>query len=106
MLEDTNINSYNECAIFITMNPTYSGRTELPDNLKSLFRPVSMIIPDSLLISEKLLYSYRFFEAKALKQILVYTFCLTKQHLSQRVHYDFRLRAIKICPRPQQECSS
>lgn len=78
------------------MNPNYSGRTELPDNLKSLFRPVSMIIPDSMLISEILLYSYGFFEAKSLAQKIVYTFYLAKQQLSQQVHYDFGLRAIKI----------
>jgi hypothetical protein len=78
------------------MNPNYSGRTELPDNLKSLFRPISMIIPDSMLISEILLYSYGFFEAKSLAQKIVYTFYLAKQQLSQQVHYDFGLRAIKI----------
>nr|XP_032639292.1 dynein heavy chain 11, axonemal isoform X5 [Chelonoidis abingdonii] len=90
-----NITLKTSIGIFITMNPGYAGRTELPENLKALFRPCAMVVPDIELICEIMLIAEGFTGARLLARKFITLYTLCRELLSKQDHYDWGLRAVK-----------
>ncbi|TNJ29738.1 IAD-1alpha dynein heavy chain [Giardia muris] len=95
LLEGREISLKPTASIFITMNPGYAGRTELPDNLKALFRPIIMTKPDNAIIAEVMFLAEGFLQSRVLSKKMTVLYQLASEQLSKQYHYDFGLRALK-----------
>ena len=90
-----NIKLNHQIGIFLTMNPSYSGRNQLPDNIKQLFRQMVMVKPEKDVIAQVTLYSQGYKTAERLSLKMVSLFELCGSQLSSQSHYDFGLRILK-----------
>ena len=95
MFQGSEIRLTPSVGLFITMNPGYAGRIELPENLKTLFRPCAMVIPDYELIAEIMLVAEGFIDARILARKFLTLYTLCAELMSKQDHYDWGLRAIK-----------
>nr|4W8F_A Chain A, Dynein heavy chain lysozyme chimera [synthetic construct]4W8F_B Chain B, Dynein heavy chain lysozyme chimera [synthetic construct]7MI1_A Chain A, Chimera protein of Dynein and Endolysin [synthetic construct]7MI3_A Chain A, Fusion protein of Dynein and Endolysin [synthetic construct]7MI6_A Chain A, Fusion protein of Dynein and Endolysin [synthetic construct]7MI8_A Chain A, Fusion protein of Dynein and Endolysin [synthetic construct] len=82
-------------AVFITLNPGYNGRSELPENLKKSFREFSMKSPQSGTIAEMILQIMGFEDSKSLASKIVHFLELLSSKCSSMNHYHFGLRTLK-----------
>lgn len=68
----------------------------MPDNLKAILRPVSMMVPDFVLIAEIMMFAEGFSTAKTPARKMVAIMELSQQQFSNQDHDDFGLWSFVI----------
>jgi dynein heavy chain len=95
VIEGDEVNCDHKVGAYITMNPGYLGRSTLPEGLKALFRPMTVMVPDLTMICENMMMAEGFEEAKSLARKFFGLYSLLGELLSKQKHYDWGLRAVK-----------
>lgn len=92
--KQTYVEINRDIAVFITLNPNYAGRSQLPENLKTLFRPISVVMADKIKICEMRFMAEAYQKSEDLAKTLITFYDVMEQQLSKQPHYDFSLRSI------------
>lgn len=92
---DSSIPLHKDTAFFITLNPGYKGRSNLPENLRKRFREISMKRAEKKNISKSLIRIIGLHDAGNLSRKLVSFLSNLQKECSLQKHYDFGLRCFK-----------
>eukprot|EP00439_Symbiodinium_sp_Y106_P068404 s1229_g11.t1 len=97
--EEMEIRLVPSCAVNITMNPGYAGRSELPDNLKAGWKWAGWNArgetPCDHFPAKALFRPCAMMAAALLREGAVGSLRLSSEQLSSQEHYDFGMRALK-----------
>ena len=101
----------SKCALFMTLNLDAKPSFRVPINLKSVFREIALIFPETEIIIRSRLGAHGFLEARTLAKKICVFYKMCNDHLSHQFHYDFGLRAAcslvdRVISQKRDHCAS